>query len=283
MNPTPHGEFELPQLRFVPVDALVPHEKHDEQRAQPLIQRMREQGVLKNPPIVSPLDAGGSRFVVLDGANRTTAARVAALPHLVVQVVDYDDESLELSTWHHALVGVEAERIRQLLDQVPGLSVSAETPLHAHALLARREAIALFDADHETLVLQGGGSLHERTELLNSVVDLYRGRARFHRVTGDTLAGARKRFPEASALVVFPSFEKAEILELATDGARLPAGITRHLIPWRALRLNVPLDRLADENRSLAEKDQWLASWLQEKVIQRRVRFYQESTVVFDE
>ena len=42
----------LPVLRIVPVETLVPHEQHDDTRAGPLIQKMRENGVLKNPPIV---------------------------------------------------------------------------------------------------------------------------------------------------------------------------------------------------------------------------------------
>jgi hypothetical protein len=84
-------------------------------------------------------------------------------------------------------------------------------------------------------------------------------------------------------VVVFPHFEPPEIQELATSGARLPAGITRHLIRWRALRINVPLERLADVELSLEEKNRWLEAWLREKVGDRQVRFYEEPTVLFDE
>jgi len=51
---------------------------------------------------------------------------------------------------------------------------------------------------------------------------------------------------DATTLVVFPHFDPAEVLELAGNGARLPAGITRHLIRWRALRINVPIADLED-------------------------------------
>jgi hypothetical protein len=67
------------------------------------------------------------------------------------------------------------------------------------------------------------------------------------------------------------------------SGARLPAGITRHLIPWRALRINVPIERLADPGPSAEAKTEWLHDWLQEKVLARQVRYYEESTVLFDE
>ena len=63
----------------------------------------------------------------------------------------------------------------------------------------------------------------------------------------------------------------------------MPAGITRHLIRWRALRINLPLDRLADTSRDIEEKNRWLQDWMRQKLAQRQVRFYEESTVLFDE
>ena len=113
-------DLRLPDLRFVPVEALVPHEQHDEQRLQSLVERLRGQAVLKNPPIVTPLSAEGAkeaRYVVLDGANRATAARVAGLPHVVVQVVRYDDPAVELSTWCHALAGLPRVDLERALEQ----------------------------------------------------------------------------------------------------------------------------------------------------------------------
>src|SRR5262249_2656108 len=99
-------DFRLPELRFVPTEAVFPHEYHDAQRSQPLVQRLRETGVLKNPPIVTQVGDGmrvEPRYVVLDGANRSTAARAAGWPHLLVQVVRYESPAVELNTWYHAL------------------------------------------------------------------------------------------------------------------------------------------------------------------------------------
>ena len=115
------------------------------------------------------------------------------------------------------------------------------------------------------------------------MVDLYRDRVPFHRVAGDSLSAAKARYPDVTALLVYPRFHPDEILEIATSGARLPAGITRHVIPGRALRLNIPLEVLADTGRSVEEKNRWLASWVAERVAQKNVRFYEESTVLFDE
>jgi len=274
-------DFELPDLRFVEVERLVPHEQHDEQRSQPLVAVMRSDGVLRNPPVVAPLEDG--RFVVLDGANRSTAAKLAGLPHLVVQVVDYHDPELRLSIWNHALLSFPSDAIEELLDELPDLVRDTDDPVHARAVLARRDAFAVIDIGDRALTLDAGSDLEQRNRVLNHVVDSYRHRTSYHRVITESLVEARQHFPEVTALVVFPHFQRAEILELAQCGAKLPAGITRHVIPWRALRINVPLERMADRTQDAETKTRWLLGWLKEKVIARKVRFYEESTVLFDE
>ena len=279
-------EFVLPDLRFVAVGKLMPHERSDPQRLQPLVKRIRENALLRNPPIVATLGGAGAeeRFVLLDGANRAAAAAVAKLPHLVVQVVTYAPPAVELRTWYHALGGVERPDFEAAARAIPGLEVRTEDAVHARAQLARREALAcVVWADGAVSVFAGGRDLRARNDLLNGIVDLYRGRQRFYRMSTDALEVARTRYPEVTALVIFPHFEPAEVLELATGGALMPAGITRHLVRWRALRINVGLDQLADHEHTLAEKNAWLGEWLQEKLTMRHVRFYEEPTVLFDE
>jgi len=43
------------------------------------------------------------------------------------------------------------------------------------------------------------------------------------------------------------------------------------------------MEIMADASKSLEEKNQWLERWLQERWAERQVRFYEESTVLFDE
>ena len=275
----------LPQLAFVPVDSLVPHERHDDQRMAPLIQRIREQGVMRNPPIVATLpDAGDPpRWVVLDGANRASAARAAGVAHVPVQIVAYEEPGVRLTTWAHGIVGMERETFERACGAVPGLALRHEPLMRARAALARRESLAhAVWPDHTATVFEGGHSLAEHNQLLNAVVDVYRP-GRYVRAPSDALEPVRARHPDVTALLVFPHFEPAEVLELATAGERLPAGITRHLIRWRALRVDVPLAVLADTEQTLEEKNQWLHEWLRDKLTARRVRFYEEPTVLFDE
>ena len=277
----------LPDLRFVPTEAILPHEQPDNSRLEPLVRKIREQSVLKNPPIVTVLSGEGTpdaRYVVLDGANRATAAKAAGFPHLLVQVVRYEAPHVRLTTWNHALSHYPHVEMQHALDGTPGLSSKPTDLLHARAALARREALAWIQfEDGAVLTLHGGKDIHQRNTLLNVVVDGYRGHGKFYRVEGDSFDHIRQRHPDVTELVVFPHFEPAEILELAHAGDRLPAGITRHLVRWRALRLNVPIEQLADARHSLEDKNRWLADWVSERLATRQVRFYEESTVLFDE
>jgi len=286
MSETRPSDLKLPNLRIVPSASLVPHEQEDETRVGRLSERLRGSGVLKNPPVVTEAHAAerGACLVVLDGANRVSAARASDLPHFLVQVVRYDDPAIKLTTWHHALSGFPAERLERELSRIPGLTLRREGLSQARALLARREAVAYVVSGQDgALTLLGDRGLNERSALLNGVVDLYRDRVPFNRVMHESLDETRARFPDVTALVVFPRFHPDEILEIATSGARLPAGITRHVIPWRALRVNIALEILADPSRSLKEKNLWLAAWIAERTAQKNIRFYEESTVLFDE
>jgi hypothetical protein len=118
--------------------------------------------------------------------------------------------------------------------------------------------------------------------LLNLLVDAYKSRFRFYRTATDQLEQILSYYDQVIAVVVFPRYEPAEIIELARNGARLPAGITRHIIPYRALRVFIPLEIMAAP-LSLEEKNAWLADWFRRKLAAREIRVYEESVVVFDE
>ncbi len=271
--------IDLPDLRVVAMADVVLHEGADERRVAALSQRLQAEGVLRNPPIVAPLDE--TRFVVLDGANRTSALRRLGVPDVVVQVVDYGQVSL--STWFHLVTGARPERLLGAIRQIEGLAVEAATLDEARLALESGAAIAyLVMPDGEAFTLRGGGDLAERTARLREAVAVYRGRANIHRVQTDDMAGLRPFYDEIAGLVVFPSYRPAEILALARLDLKVPTGITRHLIPLRALRANTELTFLWSDQQ-LSEKNRWLAEWTRHKLQGREIRVYEEATVLYDE
>ena len=178
---------EMPDLRVVPVADLLLHEQPDAQRSEPLARRLTADGMLRNPPIVAPID-GEARFVVLDGANRVTAIESLGLSHLVVQVVDYDDPELILDTWYHLVSGFPRDEFNRLLEELIGVCLEPTEVMHARAQLARREALAyVVYPDNGAFTICVEGDLHQRTARLNDIVNIYKSRSKIFRANTDHL------------------------------------------------------------------------------------------------
>ncbi len=271
----------MPVLRVVEIERLLLHEEPDPGRVKKLHDALRRDGVLRNPPIVAPMPEGTA--AVLDGANRVTALREAGIPHAVVQVVEYDRPEIALSSWRHYVREDGPESLRDRVASLPGIHASAlRDPLDAGARLARREGVAAVIDARGGALLGAGADPVGATEVLARVIALYRGRDRIYRVeSGDDVEVLAADYGPGT-LVVFRTFEKADILLIAARGGRLPAGITRHVIPGRALRVNAPLDWLAGPSDAAAKQERLDAS-LRQRWLDHGVRHYAESTFLFDE
>ncbi len=275
---------DLPDLRVVPLESLALHEWMDERRAPPLVDALHADKVLKNPPVVHPLSQRSERFVVLDGANRSTAFRLLGLPHILVQVVHAGNTTVRLETWNHVISCLEADRLVQALERFPDLTFIPSDLERADYQVGVGASLAYLSLpDGRALEVVGETRpLEWRVRNLNLLVGAYRERCRLSRTTARTAAGLSAVFPDISGLIVFPRFQQEEVLQAASAGWLLPAGLTRFVISPRALRVNYPLERLA-ANRSLEEKRAELETWVRDKAENRRVRFYAEATFLFDE
>jgi hypothetical protein len=272
-----------PDLRILPIASLVPHEEHDPQRSAPLIERIKAAGTWLNPPIVAPM--GDGRFVILDGANRFHCLNELGYPNILVQVVDYESEVVELDTWHHILSGLSWFELLRSIRELDGVRVESASLLDARVALAQRKILAyvVLQEQHVYTVDAVAESLAERNRILRDVVNTYKKRSILNRINTDSLQVAREQYPEAVAIIVFPRYEPVEIVVAARDHAYLPPGITRHVIHGRAMRLHYPLEAFTANGDTLEQKNLALKRWIQERSAQKRVRYYAEASYLFDE
>ncbi len=293
---------EMPRLRIVSADSLVLHEHSDVQRAKPLAERLRAEGVLKNPPLVAPLRDADERaharfaehgpsstgdqpiYVVLDGANRTSALQELRLPAILVQVFRYDSGEVRLSNWNHVVSKLDRSRLLAGIQAVDGLQIAETDLLDARADLARRDILAYMACPDGKVfaVHTRAHTLRPRTTLLNKMVDSYKDVCQLYRANTDEPDEVLDYYDDVAALMVFPHYEPAEVQALARDGIYLPAGITRHVVKGRAMRLNYPLEELGKPT-TLEEKNARFAEWLREKMAKKEIRYYEEPTFLFDE
>ena len=271
----------LPVMQIVDTDSMQPHEEIDEGRSQRLIRALQTQGFLKNPPAVWQIEGDPERYVVLDGANRTTAVRYMGFPHMLVQIAN---AGVEVRNWNHILSQGDLAPLLDRVRRISGLEVTATDEFRAAAALAREESLAymvLPDGATWQLGIDGAG-ITEKLTSLTEFVGLYEGSFRRERTTTTSLDGLSNLFPDMNCLIIFPQFSVEDVVEATSSGLKFPSGLTRFLISPRALRVNFPLAMLADRS-PVEEKRQALEEWIRQRVDQRRVRYYAESTFVFDE
>jgi hypothetical protein len=263
-----------PDLQIVLTDSLHPHEDHDSQRTMPLIARLQHESVVINPPIVAPM--GHHQFVILDGANRYYAFSHLKYPHILVQVATYESGYVDLKTWRHIVCNWDSDIFVQYLRALPNIQIreGRQASAIAHIIFKDQRVIALQSPVENT---------HERNAALREVVKVYQRNATLHRTALHNPEEIWPLHPEGIAILEFPAYQPADIMAAAQQQAYLPAGVSRHIIYGRALRVNYSLDALRGESASLDEKNVALQQWVRQKLANRQVRYYAEATYQFDE
>jgi len=214
---------------------------------------------------------------------------------VVVQVVDVkrdnaQGDNVQLHTWFHAVHGCHVDELMGVVRRVAGIHM-VEMPVEAlpHALWERSALGYLIDAGGRgyLLELEEGGlneadDDHSWVAVLDELVSGYGAIADVDRTLHTDVDRLRTQFPHFAGLFVYPQFSSDVVLHLASIGQRLPAGLTRFVIPGRILRLNAPLSILRSD-WSLEEKRDWLDGVVEEKMAERRLRYYEEPVVLLDE
>ncbi|MCY4105428.1 MAG: ParB N-terminal domain-containing protein [Chloroflexi bacterium] len=267
-----------PQLRVVYTDQLLPHEDHDPQRLAPLVAQLARSSHLINPPIVGALEDANQtqKYVILDGANRWRAFCELGFPHILVQVIDLNSEQLRLETWNHVLVNCAETELIQKLKEIPQLAMAEGERAFALAHMVFRDApILALSSPLQTT--------REHNATLRQIVHCFIAHATLFRTALLEPEDVWQQFPEAQAIIFYAHLNASDVQQAALRGAHLPPGVSRHIILGRAIRVNYPLQLLLDGGLTIEQKNANLQFWIQEKLKRRQLRFYAESTYIFDE
>lgn len=234
-------------------------------RVKRLGERLRREGTQLNPMVCAK--APGGELVLLDGATRTEALKGLGLGHAVVQIVD--PAMVDLETWHH------------VIRQAPPLDVVAAISSQPELLLSEDQGPPRIRvADHGTRSVLGSGVSVNAT--LSALVSSYVGRWTVSRIGEPSTENITWRFPDWSVVVELPQLTVEDVMKAALGDDLLPAGVTRFLVPERALRLNIDLAVLASPD-PIEVKQQALESLLAARARAGRIRRYEETIVVLDD
>lgn len=253
-----------PDLRIAALSDLRRHEEVDPLRVGRLERRIEGEGMQVNPMICVEADG---MLVVLDGATRTEALKGLGLEHAVVQVVD--PEEVDLETWHHVVRQCSPNELLERIAEQPNLVLEEEQGPPRVCLVSG-----------EIRTVRGEGITRNAT--LSSLVAVYVGHWPVSRVTDADAAKAGSVFEDWAALVELPTLSVDEVMGAAVGADLLPAGITRFLIPGRALRLNFDLSILEEEG-TVEQKQRRLDELIEQRSREGRVRRYEETVFIYDD
>jgi len=252
---------ELPNLQILPIDQITFHEEPDDERSGKLIENLRKENKLKNPPVVATY--GDNRhYILLDGANRITALRRLEIPDVLVQVIDLFDPGLIFLHWHHAVEHFSKNEFVNTLQKIPSLKINQLTDNNLQSNENGDLLCQIVFRDGSLYAVHAHADLFQRIEDLKQITGLYKGSYYMDRVSYTNLAHLKQNYANFCALIVFREFTKEELVQLT--------------------RINVPLDILRFDV-SVDQKNHWLQKRINEQISDKSIRFYHEPTFLFDE
>lgn len=255
----------IPVLRVVPLERICRHEKVDPLRVDRLVGRISSEGIQVNPMICT--EAPGGELVLLDGATRTEALKRIGLEFAAVQMVE--PSAVDLQTWHHVIRQVPSDEVVAAIESNSELSLTeSDWPPKLHEVGGRSSSVR--------------GVEISPNATLSTLVEIYTGRWTVSRVTDPARDYVAGRFSDWSVLVEFPTLGIEDVMNAAIDNDLLPAGITRFLVPERALRLNIDMSLLSSPGTQ-SDKQETLDRLLEERALAGRIRRYDETVFILDD
>lgn len=271
------------KLQIIALKNILPHERYDDSRALPLIERLKKDGFLANPIIVAKLDR--QYYIQLDGMNRLTAFKKIGFSAILTQIVDYNDQDMvELSSWSH-LTNLSIHAFLLKLGKIKDLSrQEGRIDLVGHRYIKNegisRIATVVF-RNGKVWLLYFNGKLVKKVEILNKIVTVYGKDIIRDILPSDpnqvNIDRIFDKYPDKKILIVLPTFTRHQIVDMVSLNKMFPAGVTRHIIKRRCLNLNLPL-KLFQSGKSIKELNSLLDKFLKN----RQVRLYEEPTIYFE-
>lgn len=254
----------MPRLRVVPLESIRRHEEVDPLRVDRLSARIENEGIQVNPMVC--IETSGEELVLLDGATRTEALKGLGLDHAAVQLVE--EHTVSLGTWHHVVRAAPIDDFIAAVSEPSEMELAtAEWPPTIHI------------SDGRTFHARGMGISPNAT--LAHLVRSYIGHWRVNRSAEPDESLVSRNYPDWTALIEFPTLTVEEVMRAALGRDLLPAGVTRFLVPERALRLNLPLSLL--EEGDIGQKQSALDGLLAERAGEGRIRRYSEPVFILDD
>lgn len=257
------------------------HETTETNRLRNIFDRISNSKYLLNPVIVGKYK---DKLILIDGANRLSTLQEIGCKIIIAQITDYNHKRIKLRNWNHLIYEIGINDIK-LFCKENDFKYNVVTYKKGKEILKKNvNRILISDiANGTSLIINLPLRFNDAISRLNDFTKFYFNIHKFDRseeeiTFGDLCKYSRKK----GVLVEFFKFNKEQIVKIANSKAKLPAGISRHILDNRVLHVRYEISKLKDDF-NLDEKRKDLHKYLLTKIDSNKVRQYRESVIVFDE
>ena len=214
----------------------------------------------------APIIVDRNSLVVLDGMHRTKVMKRLGARFICVCLVDYQDPSITVNRWCRIIPKTDSESsvddVLASIDLTPEpYSLDIDPENSSELILTYKDSAFRLVSTGEDIV-KLFRSAYELELLLNS---------KGYQVDHCTESDAKSMLSEgmAEAAIYPPQVSKEDVVDLAERGMVFTPKATRHKLPARPLRVNVPLSLLKDTDLTVEEANLVLRDFLMKKKLVR--------------
>jgi len=240
------------KITLVETSSLHIHEEIIPQILEQLIEKIKSDNVWTDPIIVDE-----KTMVVLDGMHRVAAAEKLGFKFIPACLVDYDNPSIEVHVWSRVFRATRRESravgVDYLEELLKSLSTASYRSVHVPGLEAGLEMLSRRDIMGVLVYGRRVVGLKSPTRDIKAIYDRVKGVENIAANRGFTVEYHTEKDAIALAeradcvVLIPPVIRKDEVREVVLRGEVFIHKATRHVIPARPLRVNVPLSWLTGE------------------------------------
>ncbi len=246
------------------VSSLFLHEETILELLEQLASEIEADGCVKNPIIVDQ-----DSMVVLDGMHRMAASKKLKIKRIPVCLIDYKSPHVSVCNWYKTITG--ASNMAQILNIVTqtGNTVREVKEIKEETLGVAPKVAAIKFRSQTFLVESRFQNMREAYNIIERIEKLLATKGLTINHATETNALQDLRIGQIDAVICTPPITKKEVVQSALSGQVFAHKTTRHVIPARPIGLNVPLELLRDEKKSLTDINRELSRMLQDRRLRR--------------
>lgn len=272
-------------IAILDISSLHMHEQVIPELLERLASSIATDGCIRDPVIVDK-----KSLVVLDGVHRIAALKKLGIPRIPACLVDYRNPNIKVSNWYRTIT--DASNIEKTITnlKLPSVTVESTEKSDISRIGVSPNVAAIKFRNKTFLIKSRFSSLREAYNIIEKIENKLRASGLTIKYETERDALQNLREGNVDVVICTPKLTKQKIVRAALSGTVLAPKTTRHVIPARPMRLNVPISLLKDYKKPLSEINEELRNMLQNKHLKTLPpgtlldgRRYEEELYVFEE